>query len=200
MSEEQNKPNVEGVETTSAEGNSVTLDDIKRLALEDESVKNWLQSEKDRTFSKGLETWKEKTLPQLLEEEIKKRYPEETEEQRELRELKTQIEQIKKEKERETLRAKAKDFAVENKLPSALVDFFIAGDAETTTTNLATLEKVWNEAIKAAVGETFKANGREPYKSQGTPTNDVKSQYEKAMSEGNIALAISLKSKMYESE
>jgi hypothetical protein len=176
MSEENT--NVEGTPVNSAEKQTFSLDDIKRLSMEDESVKNWLQSEKDRNFTKGLETWKEKTLPQLLEEEIKKRYPEETEEQRELRELKSQIEQIKKEKERESLRAKAKDFAIENKLPSSLVDFFIGSDDETTTNNLQTLEKVWNEALKTAVGETFKANGREPHK--GTqPMNNIVNPWKK---------------------
>jgi len=163
---EQNRDNEE-VKAFLAELRTPSLDDIKRLAEEHDDVKTWLQSEKDRHFSKGLETWKQKTLPQLLEEEIKKRYPEETPEQRELRELKQQIEQIRREKEREALRAKAKDFAIEKKLPAHLVDFFISDDEEKTMENLGVLEQVWNQSIQAAVGNTFKNHGREPHKSAG---------------------------------
>lgn len=160
----ENKDNEE-VKAFLTELKTPSLDDIKRFAIENDDIKTWLQSEKDRHFTKGLETWKEKTLPSVLEEEIKKRYPEETEEQRQIRELKQKIEQMEREKMRESLRAKAKDFAVEKKLPAHLVDFFIADDEEKTQGNLEYFEKAWNEAIQTAVGETFKQNGREPYKS-----------------------------------
>jgi hypothetical protein len=171
MSEENQ--NVEGAAVNSAEKQTFSLDDIKRLSLEDEAVKNWLQSEKDRHFSKGLDTWKEKSLPELLESEIKKRYPDETEEQKQLRELKLQFDQLKQEKQKETIRNQAYKEATEKGLPLQLLDFFVAGDLEATQSNLTTLEKVWNEALKAAVGETFKANGREPYKGTQATNNIV---------------------------
>ncbi|SFJ83132.1 DUF4355 domain-containing protein [Thermoflavimicrobium dichotomicum] len=145
-----------------------SLDDIKRLAEENEEVKTWLQSEKDRHFSKGLETWKQKTLPSIIEEEIKKRYPEETPEQRELKKLRAEIEQMRREKEREALRAKAKDLAIEKKLPSNLVDFFVADTEEKTLENLNILEQVWTQSLQNVVGETFKQHGREPHKPQQT--------------------------------
>lgn len=145
-----------------------SIEDIQNLATSDEQVKKWLQSEKDSFFSKGLETWKSKTLPQLLEEEIKKRYPEETAEQRELRELKAQFEQIKVEKERESLRAMAKGVAIEKNLPHDLVDFFVAQDAESTQKNLELFEQSWKQALKAVAEEIFKQNGREPHASSPT--------------------------------
>jgi hypothetical protein len=37
--------------------------------------KKLLQPRLDQHFTKGLETWKEKTLPSLLDEEIKKKFP-----------------------------------------------------------------------------------------------------------------------------
>lgn len=164
---EQNKENPE-VKAFLQELRTPTLDDIKRLAEENEEVKTWLQSEKDRHFSKGLETWKQKTLPSIIEEEIKKRYPEETPEQRELRELRQKIAQMEREKQREALRAKTKDLAIEKKLPPNLVDFFIGENEEQTLENLKLLEKVWTESLQNVVGETFKQHGREPHKPQQT--------------------------------
>lgn len=171
MSEENN--NVEGAQVNSSEQQTFSLDNIKRLSLEDETVKNWLQSEKDRHFSKGLDTWKEKSLPELLESEIKKRYPDETDEQKQLRELKLQFDQLQQEKQKETIRNQAYKEATEKGLPLQLLDFFVGGDLESTQANLTTLETVWNEALKAAVGETFKANGREPHKGTQSTNNIV---------------------------
>lgn len=168
---EQNRDNEE-VQAFLAELRTPSLDDIRRLAEEHDEIKTWLQSEKDRHFSKGLETWKQKTLPQILEEEIKKRYPEETPEQRELRELKAEIDRIKREKERESLRAKAKDLAIQKKLPASLVDFFIADSEEKTLENLSLLEQVWTQSLKSTVDETFKQFGREPHKSSGAPQTE----------------------------
>lgn len=165
---DENKDSEE-VQAFLAELRTPSLDDIRRLAEEHDDVRTWLQSEKDRHFSKGLETWKQKTLPQILEEEIKKRYPEETPEQRELRELRQQIEQMRREKEREALRAKAKDFAIEKKLPAHLVDFFIGETEEATLENLGMLEEVWNQSLKTVVDDTFKQHGREPYRTTGQP-------------------------------
>lgn len=152
---------------------TVTLDDIKKLATENEDLSKWIASEKDRHFNKGLETWKEKTLPGLIDEEVKKRNPEKTSEQIELENLRLEIGKMQKEKQRESMRAMAKDHAIEQKLPHALVDFFVSDDEESTKSNLETLGKVWNESLKGAVGETFKQNGREPHRStQPKQTNN----------------------------
>lgn len=141
-----------------------SLADIQQLVLEDNEIKIWFQSEKDRHFTKGLETWKAKTFPQLLEDEIKKRYPEESEEQRQLRELRAEIDKERRERLRESLKNKAKDLAIEKKLPPNLVDFFIGENEESTFSNLSKLEEIWNQSLQTVVNETFKQNGREPHK------------------------------------
>lgn len=146
----------------------ITLDDVKRLAAQDEGVSKWIQSEKDSHFSKGLATWKEKTMPELIDQEIKKRYPEKTPEQLELDTLRREIEQMRRDKERESLRLVAKDYALEKKLPANLVDFFVGENEEGTKSNLESFEKAWSEAVKGAVGETFKQHSREPHKSSST--------------------------------
>src|SRR5690606_35358281 len=182
MDEKQEQPVVNQQETAS-EKPKITREFIEQLA-KDEVFQKWLQSEKDRHFSKGLETWIENNLASLVEDEIKKRYPEETEEQRQLRELKAQLEKPQQERQREAIRNQAYKRANEKGLPLELLDFFVADDAEKTQANLEILEKVWNEAVQAQVNQTFKQNGREPHKP--TIPNSLSREQIEAMSEEDI--------------
>lgn len=195
MDKKQDQSVVDQQETAS-EKPKITREFIEQLA-QDEVFQKWLQSEKDRHFSKGLETWKENNLSSIVEEEIKKRYPEETEEQRQLRELKTQLEQLQRERQREAIRNQAYKQASEKGLPLELLDFFVADDEEKTSANLEVFEKVWNAAVQAQVNQMFKANGREPHRSSEPSQNDLEAQYQKAMQEGNISRAIAIKSQMF---
>src|SRR5690606_40465389 len=77
--DEKQEQSVVNQQEAANEKPKITPEFIDQLA-KDEVFQKWLQSEKDRHFSKGLETWKENNLSSIVEEEIKKRYPEETEE------------------------------------------------------------------------------------------------------------------------
>lgn len=194
--DEKQEQSVVNQQEAANENPKITPEFIDQLA-KDEVFQKWLQSEKDRHFSKSLETWKENNLSTIVEEEIKKRYPEETEEQRQLRELKTQLEQLQRERQREAIRNQAYKQASEKGLPLELLDFFVADDEEKTIANLEVFEKVWNAAVQAQVNQTFKANGREPHRSSEPSQNDLEAQYQKAMQEGNISQAIAIKSQMF---
>lgn len=194
--DEKQEQSVVNQQEAANEKPKITPEFIDQLA-KDEVFQKWLQSEKDRHFSKSLETWKENNLSTIVEEEIKKRYPEETEEQRQLRELKTQLEQLQRERQREAIRNQAYKQASEKGLPLELLDFFVADDEEKTIANLEVFEKVWNAAVQAQVNQTFKANGREPHRSSEPSQNDLEAQYQKAMQEGNISQAIAIKSQMF---
>lgn len=194
--DEKQEQSVVNQQEAANENPKITPEFIDQLA-KDEVFQKWLQSEKDRHFSKSLETWKENNLSTIVEEEIKKRYPEETEEQRQLRELKTQLEQLQRERQREAIRNQAYKQANEKGLPLELLDFFVADDEEKTIANLEVFEKVWNAAVQAQVNQTFKANGREPHRSSEPSQNDLEAQYQKAMQEGNISQAIAIKSQMF---
>ena len=194
--DEKQEQSVVNQQEAANEKPKITPEFIDQLA-KDEVFQKWLQSEKDRHFSKSLETWKENNLSTIVEEEIKKRYPEGTEEQRQLRELKTQLEQLQRERQREAIRNQAYKQANEKGLPLELLDFFVADDEEKTIANLEVFEKVWNAAVQAQVNQTFKANGREPHRSSEPSQNDLEAQYQKAMQEGNISQAIAIKSQMF---
>jgi hypothetical protein len=151
---------------------TVTLDSVKEYLEKDEAGKKYLQSINDAAVTKGINTFKEKTMPGLIEEEIKKKFPDETEEQKKLRMLTEDQEKLKAEIKRKDLLNKAISIATEKKLPLKLVEKFLGDDEEATIKNLELLETEYNGAITSAVEEKFKENGRTPPTPPITPPVD----------------------------
>ena len=120
-----------------------------------------LQPRLDSHFSKGLQTWKDNNLTKLIDEEVAKRNPGETPEQKEIRELKAQLEQDKAERLKEKLTNVAMKKADELGLPLDLVQHFIGADEDSTNSNLENFNSAFQTAIKAQVDSKFKQNGRD---------------------------------------
>lgn len=120
-----------------------------------------LQPRLDSHFSKGLQTWKDNNLSKLIDEEVAKRNPGETPEQKEIRELKAQIEKDRNEREKEKLTNIAMKKANELGLPLNLVNHFIGADENTTISNLEDFNKLYQESIQTQVDAKFKQNGRD---------------------------------------
>jgi len=142
---ELSAPTVEGVEgfLDTAEGKKI------------------LQPRLDSNFTKGLNSWKEKNLDKLVDEEVKKRNPDKTPEQLEIEKLRKQIEDAEKARNREALVNKALKVAKEKNLPDSVIDFFIGENEDTTLENLTKLETEYTKAVQAAVDAKFKSGGRE---------------------------------------
>lgn len=141
-----------------------------------EGVKAYLETDEgarvlepfvSKRFDKGLETWKTNNLDKIIEEEIKKRFPDETEEQKRLRTLEKELEKERAERIRGNLRNQALSEATKKGLPIDLVDHFVGQDEEDTAKNLAKLERVWSEALEQAVQAKFKELGRVPHNPGG---------------------------------
>jgi len=130
--------------------------------LDTEAGKKLLQPRLDQHFSKGLETWKEKTLPTLLDEEIKKKFPAETEEQKRLRKLEEELERERQTRIRAELMNKATTLATQKGLPVELVAYFVGQDEDSTVNNMTALENIWQQHLQKAVEEKFKESGRTP--------------------------------------
>ena len=128
--------------------------------LDTEEGKKILQPRLDAYFTKGLETWKEKTLPTLLDEEIKKKFPGETEEQKRLRKLEEELAQERQARLKSELVNKATTLATQKELPVELVSYFVGQDEDTTVSNLTAVENIWQQHLQKAVEEKFKENGR----------------------------------------
>lgn len=84
--------------------NDITLEQFKNVLETNQQINGYYQSTLDSKVSKGINTFKEKTMPSLIEEEIKKRSNEGlTPEQLQLKELQSQLDAMKAEKEQAEL-------------------------------------------------------------------------------------------------
>ena len=92
--------------------------------------------------------------------------------QKELEEVKAELEKIKSEALRKELTNKALKVATEKKLPTDLIEYFIADNEENTLKNLEKFEKIFNKHLQEAIQEKIKDNSYIPPK--GTD-NDAKS-------------------------
>lgn len=148
----------------------ITLDGVKKYLSDSEEGKKLLQSLTDKRVTEGIETFKKNNLEKLIEEEVKKRFPESDPKDTELKKLQAEIEKIKAENLRKDLTNKAIKIATDKKLPVELVDFLIGNDEETTTKNLETLEKTFNSRVEAIVQERLKG-GYQPPKDNANPAD-----------------------------
>ncbi|NLK37656.1 MAG: DUF4355 domain-containing protein [Epulopiscium sp.] len=124
--------------------------------------KSWLDSAKDKHLQKGLETWKTNNLESLLDEEVKKRFPEKDPKDIEMEKLKNEIVEMKQSREKEILTNQAMKLANEKGLPLDLVGFFIGADEESTVSNLKALEDTFNISVQKGLEERLKANSYTP--------------------------------------
>lgn len=179
------------------QGFQPSVDEIKSRFDSDEVLKSWLDSEKDKHFNKGLGTFKEKTLPKLIEDEITKRNPNnKTPEALEMEKLNAEIERLKSKTIRESVRNEALKFASDNQLPSDIVDYFISLEKdddeegtksrESTMSHLGKLKDVWGNHLQASVNERMKSNGFDP-KVSGTKPSAITLEQLKGMSPEEIA-------------
>lgn len=162
----------------------VTLEGVESF-LETDEGKRFLQPKLDKYFSKGLDTWKEKNLKKLVDEEVRKQNPSETPEQKRIRELEEQFAALEKEKTRESLKNKALTLLNEKKLPTNLVDFIIGQDEETTLSNLEQYEEVFTNQLQSAVELRLKADGTDLKDTGKKPQTFTKEQI-KSMSQDEI--------------
>ena len=137
-------------------------DRVKTFLETNQSARSYLDSLKDSHASKAINTWKEKTMPSLLEQEISKRYPSESPESKKLKELERKIEEAERKALEATLKSRAREIASEKQLPISLVDNFLGQDEETTLKNLETFHQTFNEEVQKAVEAKMASGGRDP--------------------------------------
>ncbi|WP_157801087.1 capsid assembly scaffolding protein Gp46 family protein [Bacillus solitudinis] len=163
--QEEVKAYVEGL-------SSVTPDGVTAF-LDTEDGKKLLQPKLDSYFTKGLDTFKQKSMPQLIEDEIAKRNPaNKSPEALEVEKALAEIERWKSKTIRESVRNDALKFATDNQLPSEIVDYFIALEKdddedgtkskESTMSNLENLKSVWSNNLQTVVNDKLKSNGFTP--------------------------------------
>lgn len=144
----------------------ITLGAVQKYLTDKQDGKDWLSQQKeteaDRRATKAVETFKEKTMPGLVEEAVKKAKPDETPEQKRIRQLEDDMANGKKELERERLKTAALSKMNEEKLPVEMVDYLIGITKEETDANIEKYKAIHEASVKSSVESKFKDNGGKP--------------------------------------
>lgn len=143
------------------------VEDVAKFVSENQDGKKWFDSERDKHFTKGLETFKTNTLPKLVDEEVRKRNPSKTQAEIELEQLRAEWESSKAEAAREKLRNTAIKVANEKKISADIVDFLLGQDEESTLANISKYEQSNQQYIQAAIEERIKSGSYTPPKNSG---------------------------------
>lgn len=131
--------------------------------------KDEVKREGDRRATGAVEKFMKETMPKHLEDEIKKRYPDETQEQKALREMKAELDSIKTAKAREELRNKAVKMLNDKKIGIEFMDFIQAADEDELKNRVEQFHELFSKSIVSAVDEKLKTHGVNPTNSQSSP-------------------------------
>ena len=130
--------------------------------------KKELSTEGDRRVTAAIEKFQKETMPKHVEEEIKKRFPDETAEQKAIRELTAKLEAIEGAKKREEMKNKATHLFNEKKIPLEFSEYVNSSDEEELTKHVENLAALVDKIRIGATNEILK-NGPTPPKSHNAP-------------------------------
>lgn len=126
------------------------------------------QSESDRKVAAAIERYQKEQLPKAIDEEVKKRFPDETAEQKAIRELTAKLEAIEGAKKREEMKNKATHLFNEKKIPLEFSEYVNSSDEEELTKHVDNLAALVDKIRIGATNEILK-NGPTPPKSHNAP-------------------------------
>lgn len=148
--------NIEGSQGEKSADNTtstgeITIEQFKNALENNLECKGYFDSLCDKTVNtrldKGIESWKEKNLNNLIETEINKRYPPKTEAEIKFEEQQKALEQAQAEKQQLELQIKYHDLMAENNLPMEIVDFVAGKDVESTIKNIERFKSITDKFV-----------------------------------------------------
>lgn len=161
------------IQSTELFRNAINIDAFKTRLSADPIFKNFMDSEKNSYHLKNLESWKEKNLESLINDELIKRDPNKTPEQLEIEKLRKQVEDMKLKAYREELKNKAITIATEKELPVELIDHFLGENEEITLANLDKFQEVISKDVNSKIEKRLKLNGSTPFVSIGNTGDET---------------------------
>ncbi|PTM58374.1 capsid assembly scaffolding protein Gp46 family protein [Desmospora activa] len=176
--EEQQDTRVETVETVEQEQpqqseiTTEALEEVLREAGDDHPLKKWLQSREDKRVSQALKTWKENNLSNVVEEEIAKRFPDETEEQKELRQLREELAAARAKNERAEVERELAAQLKEKELPEELAALVAGPDKEEAEKRFDVLAAVLEKWKEYLLGIKRQQQGKPPAATGSTRSGD----------------------------
>lgn len=139
-----------------------SIDSFKELLANNDKVNGYWTSEKDRAVSQGIGTFKEKSLPKLIEEELKKKSNDGlTPEQIQLKEMQKQLDAMKAEKTRVEMSNKYSKVLNEKGLSTDLVDFVLGADDDSTTANIEKINNIISTVVNNQVKSKLNQGGEQ---------------------------------------
>lgn len=146
--------------------------------LNGEEGKKILQPKLDTYHSKSLESWKTNNITKIVDEEVKKRFPDTDPRDTAMNALKDELAQMKADGQHKELTIKTSRMMQEKHLPMELLDILIGADEAITTSNLTALESVFKAHVEALVAERLKG-GYQPPTGGKAPTTTTKEAFAK---------------------
>lgn len=144
--------------------------------LNSNDFKKAVDSETDKRVPSAMETaiekFKKDLMPQEIEAEISKRFPEETEDQKKIRTLEKQFEDMATAKNREELKNKASQLLNNSKISLDALNFINAKDEIDLNKQVEALSKLIGDAKTSGVNETLKI-APQPTDSSGVPVDST---------------------------
>jgi hypothetical protein len=141
--------------------------------MNDGEFKSFMDSEKDKHLTKGLETFKTNNLAALVDAEVKKKYPTKDPNEIAMENMKVELEKMKTESARKDLKTNAMKILSDKKLPTDLVDYFLGADETSTNDNLAKFETILNASVTSLVAEKLKGGYTPPGDKGGVDPNSM---------------------------
>jgi hypothetical protein len=149
---------IQGVEglTKTFDLNAIGLDQFKNILENNDIAKSYYQSSLDSGIGKGVAAFKEKTLPSIIEEELKKKSNEgKTPEQIKLEELEKKLADMEAEKSKSEMKAKYTKVLSDKGIKSDLIDL-IKLSTDNDEENNSTIDKI-AELINSSIQEGVKS-------------------------------------------
>ena len=162
------------------ENENQTQEQDKPLTLEE--VQRMIQSETDKVrseYSKKLKDAQAEAQRLATEAErlAKEKMTEEEKAEFERQKLQKELEEKERALLERELNLLAVDLLTEAKMPLEFKEFVVGVDEEATKAKVATLKKLWTDALEKAVQERFKEKGRNPH--EPSDANSVKNPWSK---------------------
>lgn len=151
----------------------ITLEQFKDALENNIECKGYFDSLCDKAVNtrldKGIESWKEQNLNNLIEEEINKRYPQKSESE-------IALEKVQNEKHQLELQIQYQKLMSDNKLPMELIDFVAGKDLEDTVSRTQKFNNIVGDLVERHrqewVNEWLKAGNYTPPGENGTPSDE----------------------------
>lgn len=150
------------------DASKLALEDFTKLLQENDTIKGYWTSEKDRAVTEGIEGFKKKGMQKLIDEAVKAKSNEgKTPEQIKLEELETKLAEMEKEKTIATNKANYSKVLGEKGLSTDLLDFIYADEEAVFNENIDKINTIIQSAVTSSTNKILNKNEYIPPTSSG---------------------------------